>query len=102
MNAKTSIHTPESATCSTWIETGEAGYADVDGVRLRYVKAGSGAPLVLIHTIRTQLEYFREITPELARHFTVYALDLPGHGHSDIPETAYTEAFFTKSVGGDP
>lgn len=29
-----------------------------DSLSLRYLKAGSGPPLVLLHTIRTQLEYF--------------------------------------------
>ena len=30
-----------------------------DKLILRYVKLGNGPPLVLLHTIRTQLEYFR-------------------------------------------
>jgi len=29
-----------------------------DDISLRYLKAGNGPPLVLLHTIRTQLEYF--------------------------------------------
>jgi hypothetical protein len=29
-----------------------------DNISLRYLKAGNGPPLVLLHTIRTQLEYF--------------------------------------------
>jgi pimeloyl-ACP methyl ester carboxylesterase len=48
--------------------------------KLRYLKAGVGKPLVLMHTIRTQLEYFQAVIPELAKHYTVYAVDLPGHG----------------------
>ncbi len=59
-----------------------------DGQHLRYSRTGSGEPLVLLHTIRTQLEYFREIIPILARHFTVYAVDLPGHGYSSVNTTA--------------
>ena len=59
-----------------------------DRVSLRYQKSGSGAPLVLMHTIRTQLEYFRELVPQLVPHFTVYAVDLPGHGRSSIDRSA--------------
>lgn len=66
---------------------------------IRYLKAGSGDPLVLIHTIRTQLEYFEEVIPQLAKHFTVYAIDLPGHGHSSIDITAnYDEPYFRSAV----
>ena len=30
-----------------------------DGSRLRYFTAGTGPPLVLLHTVRTQLDYFQ-------------------------------------------
>ncbi len=49
-----------------------------DRLSLRYQKSGSGPPLVLLHTIRTQIEYFRALAPLLAERFTVYAVDLPG------------------------
>jgi hypothetical protein len=32
-----------------------------DTLSLRYQKTGEGLPLVLMHTIRTQLEYFRSL-----------------------------------------
>jgi len=55
-----------------------------DGSRLRYYTAGTGPPLVLMHTVRTQLDYFQRVIPLLWDHYTVYALDLPGMGWSDI------------------
>jgi pimeloyl-ACP methyl ester carboxylesterase len=55
-----------------------------DGSRLRYFTAGTGPPLVLLHTVRTQLDYFQRVLPALWDEFTVYALDLPGMGWSDI------------------
>ncbi|MEU1513349.1 alpha/beta hydrolase [Streptomyces sp. NPDC005811] len=59
---------------------------------LRYLKAGTGAPLVLLHTVRTQAEHFRHLIPLIADHYTVYALDLPGMGYSEIvPEASYDE-----------
>jgi pimeloyl-ACP methyl ester carboxylesterase len=64
-----------------------------DGSRLRYFTAGTGPPLVLLHTVRTQLDYFQRIVPALWDEFTVYALDLPGMGWSDIiPGARYGEA----------
>jgi pimeloyl-ACP methyl ester carboxylesterase len=63
-----------------------------DGSRLRYFTAGSGPVLVLMHTIRTQLDYFHRVIPQLWDSFTVYALDLPGMGWSDIvPGARYQE-----------
>ncbi|OBI92857.1 alpha/beta fold hydrolase [Mycobacterium sp. 1245805.9] len=63
-----------------------------DGSRLRYFTAGNGPPLVLLHTVRTQLDYFQRVVPALWDDFTVYALDLPGMGWSDvIPGARYGE-----------
>jgi pimeloyl-ACP methyl ester carboxylesterase len=63
-----------------------------DGSRLRYFTAGSGPALVLMHTIRTQVDYFHRVIPQLWDSFTVYALDLPGMGWSDIvPGARYEE-----------
>ncbi|MGW7165666.1 alpha/beta fold hydrolase [Streptomyces sp. NPDC054884] len=59
---------------------------------LRYLKAGTGAPLVLLHTVRTQAEHFRALIPLIADRYTVYALDLPGMGYSEIvPGASYDE-----------
>ncbi|MEU1185926.1 alpha/beta hydrolase [Streptomyces sp. NPDC005820] len=59
---------------------------------LRYLKAGTGAPLVLLHTLRTQAEHFRSLIPLIADRYTVYALDLPGMGYSEIvPGASYEE-----------
>lgn len=70
-----------------------------DNRTLRYLKAGKGEPLILMHTIRTQLDYFQDVIPELAEHYTVYALDLPGHGNSSIDSNAiYDEPYFREAV----
>jgi pimeloyl-ACP methyl ester carboxylesterase len=73
---------------------------DIGGIKLRYIKSGKGPVLVLLHTLRTQLDLFEKVVPELSKHFTVYALDYPGHGYSDIPQARYDAAFFTKAVEG--
>ncbi|MES2580239.1 MAG: alpha/beta hydrolase [Pseudomonadota bacterium] len=66
---------------------------------LRFLKTGTGAPLILLHTIRTQLDYFQEVIPLLAQHYTVYAVDLPGHGYSSIDtKTNYDEQYFRSAV----
>ncbi|WP_405624711.1 alpha/beta hydrolase [Streptomyces sp. NBC_00016] len=68
-----------------------AGLAGREGT-LRYLRAGTGAPLVLLHTVRTQAEHFRVLIPLIADQYTVYALDLPGMGYSEIvPGASYDE-----------
>lgn len=70
-----------------------------DTLSVRFQKIGSGPPLLLIHTIRTQLEYFRSLAPLLAGSHTVYAIDLPGHGHSPIdPGASFDEPYFRRAV----
>jgi pimeloyl-ACP methyl ester carboxylesterase len=85
---------PDTTYTSTWSNgRGEVRFfTRTDGSRLRYYTAGTGPPLVLIHTVRTQLDYFQRVIPRLWDHCTVYALDLPGMGWSDIvPGATYEE-----------
>ena len=70
-----------------------------NGMTVRYVSSGDGPPLVLLHTIRTQLDYFEKLAPELKSRHRVYALDLPGHGHSSLLPENYTEPLLRKAVG---
>ena len=72
----------------------------IDGNTIRYIKTGRGPNLVLLHTLRTQLDIFERLVPLLTPSFTVYALDYPGHGFSDIPKTDYDPDLFVKSVEG--
>src|SRR5438552_143137 len=53
-------------------------YITVNGLRIRYIVTGEGPALVLLHTLRTQLDMFQKVVPKLAQRFQVYALDSPG------------------------
>ena len=75
-------------------------YTEIDGNRIRYIATGTGPNLVLLHTLRTQLDIFEKIVPLLAKSFAVYALDYPGHGFSDIPKADYAPELFVKTVEG--
>jgi pimeloyl-ACP methyl ester carboxylesterase len=67
--------------------------------RLRYLTGGSGTPLVLLHTVRTQAEHFRHLIPLVRQRYTVYALDLPGMGYSQIvPGASYDEPAMRAAV----
>jgi pimeloyl-ACP methyl ester carboxylesterase len=75
-------------------------YVDIGGVKVRYIKTGAGGNLVLLHTLRTQLDLFEKVVPELSKYFTVYALDYPGHGYSGIPKAEYDADFFVHYIEG--
>jgi pimeloyl-ACP methyl ester carboxylesterase len=89
---------PSAPRALSWAPDIAIAWLDIGGCRLRYVKAGEGPNLVLLHTLRTQLDLFKKVIPELSKHFTVYALDYPGHGFSDIPQARYDAPFFTQAV----
>ncbi|WP_157253013.1 alpha/beta fold hydrolase [Nonomuraea typhae] len=73
-------------------------FADVDGVRMHYVTGGSGPPLVLLHGWPQTWYGWWPIMPELARHYTVYAVDLPGLGDSTGTPTGYDKATLARYV----
>jgi pimeloyl-ACP methyl ester carboxylesterase len=81
-----------------WAPEIPISYVVVNGSRMRYIKAGQGPNLLLLHTLRTQLDLFQKVVAELATSFTVYALDYPGHGYSDIPRARYDADFFARST----
>jgi pimeloyl-ACP methyl ester carboxylesterase len=56
--------------------------ATVHGESIAYVEAGEGPVLLLIHGIAGNFENWRKVIEPLARHHTVIAPDLPGHGAS--------------------
>lgn len=91
---------PAAPTQLSWAPEIAIRYVKVNDINLRYVKVGQGPPLVLLHTLRTQLDMFQKVVPELSQYFEVYALDYPGHGFSDIPDAEYTPELFIKSVAG--
>lgn len=91
---------PKSPDNLRWAPDIPIRFTHVCGHHIRYIKTGEGPVLLLLHTLRTQLDLFEKVVPELARYFTVYALDYPGHGYSDIPEVSYNANFFADSVEG--
>lgn len=91
---------PKAPAKLSWAPAIPIETVEVGGNKLRYIKSGKGPALVLLHTLRTQLDLFEKVVPELSKHFTVYAFDYPGHGYSDIPQARYDAAFFTETVEG--
>ncbi len=65
------------------------GTESVNGVRLHYVIAGRGPPVVLFHGFPQTWYSWRKVIPVLAREHTVVAVDLRGTGRSSVPRSGY-------------
>lgn len=57
---------------------------------MNFIKKGNGEPLILIHGVWMSSKFFIKNIDELSQHFTVYAIDLPGHGDSQFQEGGHT------------
>lgn len=58
---------------------------DVNGVSFNVELQGAGQPLVLLHGFTGCAENWRPHTAVFAPHFKAIAIDLLGHGESDVP-----------------
>ena len=80
---------------------------DLDGARMRYLRAGSGPVLILLHGLLGYSFSWRYTIPGLAPYATVYAPDMMGAGFSDRPAgldhslrgTAYRLLRFIERLG---
>ena len=59
-------------------------------VRLAFTLKGAGPTTVLIHGWACNRRFWKEQIPALARSHRVLALDLRGHGDSEVPDHGYT------------
>ena len=60
-------------------------FATVNGVKLHYLVAGAGEPVILLHGYAQNSHMWRPLIPELAKTHTVVAPDLRGFGQSSKP-----------------
>lgn len=70
---------------SAWSGAAEECWMDFDGARMRYLRWGSGQPLILLHGLLAYSFSWRYTAQSLAPYATVYAPDLLGAGFSDRP-----------------
>ncbi|MFI5345271.1 MAG: alpha/beta fold hydrolase [Elusimicrobiota bacterium] len=58
---------------------------EVAGIKTRLHRAGKGEPVILLHGLGASSYSWRFALPELAKHYEVFAPDLPGFGRADKP-----------------
>lgn len=77
----------------------EEHYRVVDGIRTRYLTAGEGDVVLLIHGLGGFAEYWQPLIDALSPDHRVVALDLPGFGRSEkLRDRLYTYQTFAPFV----
>jgi len=85
---------------STSVTDGESHFISHGANRIHYVTVGKGSrTIVFVHGWACNLGFWREQVAALADKARLILIDLPGHGQSDKPQTAYTMDFFAEAVG---
>lgn len=68
-----------------WPNQHTSRFVDAAGLRWHVQVAGSGPTVLLLHGTGAASFSWGDLLPLLARHFTVVAPDLPGHGFTSAP-----------------
>jgi pimeloyl-ACP methyl ester carboxylesterase len=76
----------ENSSCKTKVPSPGPveAYASVNGMKMYYLSAGQGEPVILLHgAFSTVAKDFGALIPVLARTHRVIAIELQGHGHTN-------------------
>ncbi len=71
---------------------------DVNGIKMYYLVAGQGSPIVLLHGFAETSHMWRPLIAELAKNHEVIAPDLRGFGSTSAPEGGYTKKEMAQDV----
>src|ERR1700745_4289433 len=76
----------------------QAKFADVNGVKLHYLTAGTGDPIGLLHGFAETSRMWLPLIAKLSDKHTVIAPDLRGFGQSSAPADGYTKAAMAQDI----
>jgi pimeloyl-ACP methyl ester carboxylesterase len=76
----------------------EDRFGNVNEVRLHYLIAGKGNPVILLHGYAENSHMWRPLMVELAKSHTVIAPDLRGFGQSSKPVTSYDKKTMAQNI----
>jgi pimeloyl-ACP methyl ester carboxylesterase len=76
----------------------QSKFAEANGVRIHYLIAGKGDPVVLLHGYAETSHMWLPLIAKLADKHTVIAPDLRGFGQSAAPSDGYTKAAMAQDI----
>lgn len=83
-----------------WPHRDSSTFVEASGLRWHIQSMGSGPTCLLLHGTGGATHTWRDVAPLLARHFTVIAPDLPGHGFTQpLPTTRLSLPVMAEAVG---
>src|SRR6184192_4626784 len=85
-------------TVTAFAQAPQSKFAEVNGVRLHYLIAGKGDPVVLLHGYAQTSHMWLPLIAKLADKHTVIAPDLRGFGQSSAPEGGYTKKAMAQDI----
>ena len=65
----------------------------IKDININYEVSGVGAPLIFLHGWGLDLHTFDNLAKELSEDYSVYQIDLPGFGESDISDSYNIEEY---------
>ena len=76
----------------------QSKFAEVNGVKLHYLVAGKGDPVVLLHGFAQTSHMWRPLIAKLSDKHMVIAPDLRGFGQSSTPDGGYTKKAMAQDI----
>jgi pimeloyl-ACP methyl ester carboxylesterase len=76
----------------------QSKFAEVNGVKLHYLIAGKGDPILLLHGYAETSRMWLPLIPKLVSNHTVIAPDLRGFGQSAAPAGGYTKKEMAQDI----
>jgi len=76
----------------------EDRFAEVNGIKVHYLFAGKGNPVILLHGYAETSRMWRPLMVELAKTHTVVAPDLRGFGQTTKAESGYNKKTMAQDV----
>lgn len=84
-----------------WPNRESSSFVHAAGLRWHVQRMGQGPELLLVHGTGAATHSWRGFAPLLARHFTILAPDLPGHGFTDpLPGHRLSLPGMAQALGG--
>src|SRR5215831_9779819 len=81
-----------------WPTPAKSDVAAVNGTKIFFAQFGAGEPVLLLHGGMGSSNPWGYQIPELARHFSVIAMDTRGHGRSPVTSAAFSYRLFAEDV----
>lgn len=70
----------------------------INDLSINYIKEGIKKNIILIHGWGLDLNYYNNLINDLKEEYTVYAIDLPGFGKSQLPNKYYSTSDYSDII----